>query len=46
MSNQYFETMQSLGGVLKIKDVPLATDSWTSITKEGYVTFMVHFVEP
>ena len=32
--------------ILKGKDVALTTDAWTSISKEGYVTATVHFVEP
>jgi hypothetical protein len=46
LSIKYFETMQSITNILKGKDVSLTTDAWTSITKEGYVTCTLHFIEP
>ena len=46
ISNKYYDTMLVITKILKEKDVALTTDAWTSISKEGYVTATVHFIEP
>jgi hypothetical protein len=32
--------------IVQVNQVSLTTDAWTSITRDGYVTCMVHFIEP
>jgi hypothetical protein len=46
LSMKYFETQQDITKILKEKNVALTTDAWTSISKEGYVTCTLHFIEP
>jgi len=46
ISNKYYDTMHAIIKILKGKDVALTTDAWTSISKEGYVTATIHFIEP
>ena len=46
ISNKYYDTMHAIIKILEGKDVALTTDAWTSISKEGYVTATIHFIEP
>lgn len=46
MSMKYFETLQSISQIVQGKDVSLTTYAWTSIAKEGYVTYTLPFIEP
>jgi hypothetical protein len=46
LSDKYFDSLQKISNIVKGKNVSLTTDAWTSITKEGYVTCTLHFIEP
>ncbi len=46
ISNKYYDTMHAIIKILKGKNVVLTTDAWTSISKEGYATATIHFIEP
>ena len=46
LSDKYFESLKKISNIVKGKHVSLTTDAWTSITKEGYVTCTLHFIEP
>ncbi len=46
LSTHYSEVLHRITSILKGKYVALTTNAWTSISKIGYVTCTVHFVEP
>jgi hypothetical protein len=46
LSAKYYDVMVSIKKILKMNQVSLTTDAWTSITKDGYVTCTIHFIEP
>jgi hypothetical protein len=45
MSTKYYDSVNTITGILKNKSVSLTTDAWTSIAKEGFVTCTMHFIE-
>jgi hypothetical protein len=46
LSAKYYDVMASMKKILKMNQISLTTDAWTSITKDGYVTCTIHFIEP
>jgi hypothetical protein len=46
MSTKYYDSVNTITSILKNKSASLTTDAWTSIAKEGFVTYTMHFIEP